>query len=79
MVYIFGMAKKNNWKAVEESITKMCESFESSPAGIFTVLSRDSALLLQEYVLPDSVSNFEICGASMRNLADYARAHPTDY
>ena len=70
MVYIFGMARKNNWKAVEASITKMCDSFKSSPAGIFTVSSRDTTMLMQEYVLPEQISNFEIYGASLRNLAD---------
>jgi hypothetical protein len=78
LLYMFGMARMNNWKAVEAAITKMCESIEKSPAGIFTYLSRDTALLMDEFVLPTGVSKFEILGFSIRNLADYARANPHD-
>ena len=76
LAYVFTMAKQNNWTRVTAGIEKMCTSIESSPAGIFTYLSRDTALLMDELVLPAGVSKFEIFGASIRNLADYARANP---
>ncbi len=78
MLYIFGMARRNNWPAVEKAIVKMCDAIEKSPTGVFTYLARDTALLFDELVLPNSVSKFEIFGASIRNLADYARANPHD-
>lgn len=78
MLYIFAMAYQKNWTAVTAAITKMCEAIEKSPAGVYTYLARDSALLLDEFVLPNGVSKFEIFGASIRNLADYARANPHD-
>ncbi len=78
LAYVFTMAKLNNWTRVTAGIDKMCTSIESSPAGIFTYLSRDTALLMDEFVLPAGVSKFEIFGASIRNLADFARANPHD-
>jgi hypothetical protein len=64
---------------VTVGIDKMCKSFETSPAGIYSYLARDTAMLMDEYVLPAGVSKFEIFGASIRNLADNARANPYSY
>ena len=79
LTYVFCMARKNNWKQVTVGIDKMCKSFETSPAGIYSYLARDTAMLMDEYVLPAGVSKFEIFGASIRNLADNARANPYSY
>ena len=76
LAYVFTMAKMKNWTKVMAGIEKICTSIESSPVGIFTYLSRDTALLMDELVLPAGVSKFEIFGASIRNLADFARANP---
>lgn len=76
LAYVFTMAKMKNWTKVTAGIEKICTSIESSPVGIFTYLSRDTALLMDELVLPAGVSKFEIFGASIRNLADFARANP---
>jgi hypothetical protein len=76
LVYIFGMARQRNWTKVAAAVEKMCAAIENSPAGIYTYLARDTAMLMDELVLPNWVSETEIFGASIRNLADYARANP---
>ncbi len=76
LVYIFGMARQRNWTQVASAVNKICDSMEKSPLGIYTYLTRDFAVILDELMLPNWVSRAEILGASIRNLADYARANP---
>lgn len=79
LVYCLGVAKQQGWVAFDRATAAWCAQMEKSPLAIYTCLSRDFSVFLDEYILPDSISRFSIAGVSLRNLADYARANPTAY
>lgn len=79
LLYCGAMARQKNWTKFNDGLDAWCKKMEDSPMAIYTNLSRDTALLFDEYILPDSWSRFSVFGASIRSLADYARANPTNY
>lgn len=79
LVYCGTIARQRGMTAFNAALDAWCIQMEKSPMAIYTNLSRDTAMLFDEYILPDCFSNFSIFGASIRNLADYARANPTAY
>lgn len=79
LVYCGTIARQQGLTAFSNALDAWCDQMEKSPLAIYTMLSRDTAVLFDEYILPDCFSQFSIFGASVRNLADYARANPTTY
>ncbi|MGD9562451.1 MAG: hypothetical protein AB7F88_09565 [Pyrinomonadaceae bacterium] len=79
LLYAAAVGRQKGWTKFNDALDAWASKIESSPLSIYTQLSRDPALLFDEYILPDSFSRFSIFGASIRNLADYARANPTAY
>jgi hypothetical protein len=81
LVYIFAMALRNDWKEVAAACAKLCNAIEKSPLGVYTFLSRDFALILDDY-MPNAITRTRflgIYGLSINDWAQVARAEPHAY
>lgn len=82
LCYCSALAVMKGWKETSKALDAWCVELEKSPLGIYTCLSRDTAMLFDEYLLPEDLSKINILwieGATIRNLADNARMNPTNY
>lgn len=79
VLYCAAVGRQKGWTQFNNAMDAWATAIEKSPLSIYTQLSRDTAMLFDEYILPNSWSTFSVYGASIRNLADYARANPSNY